>query len=302
MQPMNHVLTLVGNPAQSALDEPAAAAVQAALSAAGARVAPADWLAPGVACDLAFDGVAPGRAEDEARMALGLRPVDLAVQQVAGRRKGLLIADMDSTIITIECIDELAAFVGKKAEIAAITERAMRGELDFEQALDERIGKMRGLSRHDMERCYAERVRLSPGARVLVRTMAASGALTALVSGGFTFFTERVAAAAGFEIQRANTLVFKDDRLAGVARPILGADAKRQALEHFRAERRLALEATLAVGDGANDIPMIQAAGLGVAYHAKPKTAAAAHARVDHADLTALLYFQGYREAELVRD
>ena len=296
------MITLVGNPASSALDEPAAAAAAAAIEAAGARVGPADWLAPGIACEIPFEGVAPARADEAVRMALGQRPVDVAALPRDGRRKALLIADMDSTIITIECIDELADFVGIKNEIAAITERAMRGELDFEQALTQRIGRMKGLERAAMERCYEERVRLMPGARALVRTMAANGAFTALVSGGFTFFTERVAKAAGFAVQRANTLVFEDDRLAGVARPILGASAKREALDEFRAEKGLAPEATLAVGDGANDIPMIQAAGLGVAFHAKPKTAAAAGARIDHGDLTALLYFQGYRASEIVRD
>ena len=299
---MNHVLTLVGNPAASPLDATLVASVAAALSAAGGQVGEADWLAPGIACDLGFAGLTAAQTEEIARQTIGTRAVDLYAGPMAGRRKALLIADMDSTIITLECIDELADFAGIKHEIAAITERAMRGELDFEQALTERIARMKGLPRTDLERCHAERVRLMAGARTLVRTMSAHGAFTALVSGGFTFFTERVAAMAGFTVQRANILLFEDDRLAGVARPILGAEAKLHALEEFRTAQSLGPAETLAVGDGANDIPMIQAAGLGVAYHAKPKTAAAARARVDHGDLTALLYFQGYRQADFVID
>jgi phosphoserine phosphatase len=297
---MNHVLTLIGNPTARAVESPLVAAAEAALHAAGARVAAVDWLAPGIACDLPFEGLAPELAEATVRDTLGAAPVDLAAQAQDGRRRRLLIADMDSTIITVECIDELADFAGIKDEIAAITERAMRGELDFEQALIARLDRMRGLPVTALERCYAERVRLTPGARTLVRTMAANGAVTALVSGGFTFFTERVAAAAGFAVNRANTLVFEDGRLNGVARPILGADAKVRALVELREQAGLPPETTLGVGDGANDIPMLQQAGLGVAFHAKPKTAAAARARIDHGDLTALLYLQGYRRTEFV--
>ena len=228
-------------------------------------------------------------------------PVDVCVQPREGRRKRLLVADMDSTIIGCECLDELADFAGKKAEIAAITERAMRGELVFEAALKERVGMLAGLSTEALQRCYDQRVRLNPGAATLVRTMAANGARCALVSGGFEFFTGRVAEAAGFQHHRANRFVFADGALTGrVVEPILGREAKLQALRDEAASLGVTPAEALTVGDGANDLAMIEAAGLGVAYRAKPVVAAEADARVDHADLTALLYFQGYTAEEFV--
>jgi len=231
------------------------------------------------------------------------RPIDVCVQPADGRRKRLLVADMDSTIINVECLDELADFAGLKAEISAITERAMRGELEFEGALRERVGMLKGLSVTALQQAYDERVRLNPGARTLVRTMAANGARCVLVSGGFTFFTSRVAEAAGFHANRANTLKEADGALTGlVGEPILGREAKLAALTEEAAALGAPLSAALAIGDGANDLAMIQAAGLGVAYRAKPIVAAQAHAKVDHADLTALLYFQGYRADEFVVD
>lgn len=229
--------------------------------------------------------------------------VDWCVQPAEGRRKRLLVADMDSTIINVECLDELADFAGLKAEISAITERAMRGELVFEAALRERVGMLKGLAVDALQRTYDERIRLNPGARTLVRTMAAHGARCVLVSGGFTFFTGQVAAAAGFQDHRANTLILADGTLTGeVGEPILGKAAKLLALQEEAAALGASLAETLAVGDGANDLAMIEAAGLGVAYRAKPIVAAQAHAKVDHCDLTALLYFQGYTEAELFTD
>ena len=230
-------------------------------------------------------------------------PIDWAVQPAEGRRKRLLIADMDSTIINVECLDELADFAGLKPHIAAITERAMRGELEFETALRERVALLRGLPVGALQQAYDERVRLNPGARTLVRTMAAHGARCVLVSGGFGFFTSRVARAAGFAADRANTLLEADGKLTGeVAEPILGREAKLKALLGEAEGLGLALRDTLAVGDGANDLSMIEVAGLGVAYRAKPIVAAQADAKVDHADLTALLYFQGYRADEFVTD
>lgn len=230
-------------------------------------------------------------------------PLDYCLQPVEGRRKRLLIADMDSTIINVECIDELADFAGVKAQVSEITERAMRGELDFEGALRERVGMLKGLPLSDLQRAYDERVRLNPGARTLVRTMTGHGAKAFLVSGGFSFFTSRVAEAAGFDANRANTLNADGDVLAGtVGTPILGREAKLAALEEEAAKLGVPLSATLAVGDGANDLAMIGASGLGVAYRAKPIVAAQAHAKVDYADLTALLYFQGYTQAEFVTD
>jgi phosphoserine phosphatase len=245
-----------------------------------------------------LDEVRAGLAED-----LKDAPIDWCVQPAGGRRKRLLVADMDSTIIDVECLDELADYAGLKAEIAAITERAMRGELEFEGALRERVGMLKGLSVEALERAYDERVRLNPGARTLVRTMAANGARCVLVSGGFTFFTSRVAEAAGFHANRANTLLEGEGALTGaVGAPILGREAKLAALTEEAAALGIPLSDTLAIGDGANDLAMIKASGLGVAYRAKPIVAAEAHAKVDHADLTAVLYFQGYAQSDFIAD
>ncbi len=255
------------------------------------------------ASDLFFEAASLDEVREALTRAFAEAPFDWCVQPVAGRRKRLLVADMDSTIIDVECLDELADFAGKKAEIAAITERAMRGELEFEGALRERVGMLKGLSTSALQQAYDERVRLNPGARTLVRTMAGGGARCVLVSGGFTFFTSRVAEAAGFHANRANTLLEADGALTGlVGEPILGREAKLAALEAEAAALGVPLSETLAIGDGANDLAMIEAAGLGVAYRAKPIVAAQADAKVDHADLTALLYFQGYRADEFVTD
>ena len=217
------------------------------------------------------------------------------MQLVEHRKKRLLIADMDSTIVGCECLDELADFAGIKREVALITERAMRGELPFEDALRERVAMIAGLPLEDMQRCYDERVKLNPGARTLVATMAANGARCVLVSGGFDFFTSRVAHAAGFHANWGNRLIDDGEALTGrVAEPILGRDAKLATLRAEAAGFGAAMVDTLAIGDGANDIDMITAAGLGVAYRAKPVLAREADAKLDKGDLTALLYFQGY--------
>ncbi|MDP6687997.1 MAG: phosphoserine phosphatase SerB [Alphaproteobacteria bacterium] len=259
-----------------------------------------DWLAPGQACDLRFAGEAED-SERAARDALSGAPVDLFCQADGPvRRRELLVADMDSTIITGECIDEMAGVIGRKAQVADITERAMAGEISFADALRERAGMLTGLAAADLQAVYDRRIHLNSGARELVATMRAHGAVTALVSGGFTFFTERVAAAAGFDHHQANELRFVDGRLDGsVMEPILGPQEKLAALRSFAARLKLAPEATLAVGDGANDLAMVKAAGLGVAYHAKPVLAAAARARIEYGDLTALLYLQGYRADQI---
>jgi phosphoserine phosphatase len=294
---MELVATLVGPDAT----EKAANRIRAALSGAGLAVKGPNALGP-EAFELPLLGD-PDAARAVAATELDGMAVDVCVQPAAGRRKRLLVADMDSTIINVECLDELADFAGLKAEISAITERAMRGELAFEGALRERVGMLKGLAASALQQAYDQRVRLNPGARTMVRTMAAHGARCALVSGGFTFFTSRVAAAAGFHLDRANTLIEAEGALTGaVGEPILGKEAKLAALQQLAAEIEAPLSATLAVGDGANDLAMIQAAGLGVAYRAKPLVAAQAHAKVDHADLTALLYFQGYRAGEFVVD
>ncbi len=273
-----------------------------ALAGAHARVKEPRILGLG-AVDLLVEAEAIGPVRAAAEAALAAWPIDVCVQPWNGRRKRLLIADMDSTIIGCECIDELADFAGVKDQVSAITERAMRGELDFEAALRERVAMLKGLPLADLQRAYDERVRLNPGARTLVRTMTANGAKAFLVSGGFNFFTSRVAQAAGFQANRANTLVEAGDLLAGtVGEPILGREAKLAALREEAATLGLDMSATLAIGDGANDLAMIEAAGLGVAYRAKPIVAAQADAKIDHADLTALLHFQGYRADEFVTD
>jgi phosphoserine phosphatase len=235
--------------------------------------------------------------------ALDGQPVDWCLQPLEGRRKRLLVADMDSTIINVECIDELADFAGEKAQVSTITERAMRGELDFPSALRERVAMLKGLPVADLQRVYDERVRLNPGARTLVRTMAAGGARCVLVSGGFNFFTARVAAEAGFHADRANWLLSEGGALTGaVGEPILGREAKLAALQEEAAAIGAPLSAAIAIGDGANDLAMIEAAGMGVAYRAKPIVAAQADARIEHCDLTALLYFQGYEIGGFVTD
>jgi phosphoserine phosphatase len=267
------------------------------LADAGCRPAQGAWLDEGDAADIVF-AVDP----DTARTALEtIAGIDVVVQPSLGRAKKLLVADMDSTMITVECIDELADYAGIKAEIAAVTEAAMRGELDFEAALDARVALLRDLDAGAIDRCRAERVKLMPGAVALVRTMKAHGARAVLVSGGFTVFAEPVAAEIGFDVAIANVLGIAGGRLDGtVGRPIVDAATKLATIEAERAMLMLETAETLAVGDGANDIPMIRAAGLGVAYHAKPKTAAAAAARIDHGDLTALLWAQGYPRSSWV--
>ncbi len=260
----------------------------------------AKFLAPDHAFDLPVEG--PG-AVSAARAIARDRPWDVNLVSTRHRRKTLLVADMDSTIINVECLDELADMAGLKPQIAAITERAMRGELEFEAALKERVGMLKGLPLDALERTYAERVRLNPGARSLLATMRAHGAHTMLVSGGFGFFTKRVAEAAGFHAERGNVLLDDGAALTGeVGLPILGREAKLQALEEGVASLGISFEDSLAVGDGANDLAMIQRAGLGVAYHAKPVVAAAAGASIQHNDLTALLYLQGYADSEIIRE
>ena len=285
------IITLV---AEGALSSGDAATASDVLRGAGGEPGLAEWIDAGDAIDLHATDIAAPAAR--AALEAALPHLDIIVQSAdAPRRKALIIADMDSTMITVECIDELADYAGLKAQVSAVTEAAMRGELDFEAALDARVALLRGLDATVIDRCRAERVRLTPGARALVRTMAAHGAHSILISGGFTAFARPVAADIGFAEVRANTLLVADGRLTGtVARPIVDAAAKRAAL----IAANIDLPATLAVGDGANDIPMIEAAGLGIAYHAKPRAAAAADAAVRHGDLTVLLRAQGYRRAD----
>ena len=295
---MTHVATLVTPPESGALDHSVLARAAALLPGAASP----EWLAPRLAADIAFAPDAPVDTRilaERIRSALGNIPIDIFIQPHAHRRKKLLLADMDSTMIRQECIDELADFVGLKDKVSAITEKAMRGEIEFEPALRERVALLRGLERRIVDRILDERIVLTPGGRALVQTMRANGAHTVLVSGGFTVFTEKIAAAIGFHQARANVLIVDGDFFAGtVNEPILGREAKVAALIEMRSILGLARADTMAIGDGANDLAMLQEAGFGVAYHAKPAVAAAAHARVDHCDLTALLYAQGYRRDE----
>jgi phosphoserine phosphatase len=295
---MTHVLTLVTPDDQPVLTD--AVLARAALLVPNAKRT--NWLAPQIAADIAFAPAASfdlREATDRIRAALAGLPVDVFVQPIAHRRKKLFLADMDSTMIRQECIDELADFVGLKEKVAAITERTMRGEIEFEPALRERVALLRGLEHRIVDRILEERIVLTPGGRALVGTMRAHGAHTVLVSGGFTLFAERIAEAIGFHEARANVLMIDDAFFAGtVNEPILGREAKVATLIELRSTLGLDRADTLAIGDGANDLAMLQEAGLGVAYHAKPAVAAAAHARIDHCDLTALLYAQGYRRNE----
>jgi phosphoserine phosphatase len=290
---MEKVLTLIAPRGALSLDHLAKAA--AALRAAGGEAGAAQPLSEAEAADLPFGGLPLHIADRAVRDALAGQPVDAIAQDVAGRRKRLLIADMDSTMVTSETLDELAGEAGLKEEISAITRRAMNGELDFEGALRERVGMLKGLALEALERTWST-TELMPGAEELVATMRAHGARCALVSGGFTFFTGRVAEKLGFHEHHSNTLLHEAGRLTGqVGDPILGRNAKLVTLKRLAGEEGLDLAETLAVGDGANDLDMLGAAGLGVAFKAKPIVAAAARARVDHADLRALLFAQGYR-------
>ena len=265
-----------------------------AVAGSGSMIKDTEVLGDGAA-DIFFDHDDPTIVRASADSALERSAVDICVQAAEHRKKRLLIADMDSTVVACECLDELADYAGMRREVAQITERAMRGELDFADALRERVAMIAGLPLEDLQRCYDERVRLNPGIRTVVATMAADGARCVLVSGGFDFFTGRVAHAAGFHAHWGNKLIDDGETLTGrVAEPILGRDAKLNTLRAEAAGFGATMAETLAVGDGANDLDMVLAAGLGVAYRAKPVLAGQADARIDHTDLTSLLYFQGY--------
>jgi len=301
-QPVDSVLVLTGAPETRALEATTIAALRPLLEPGG--LGEVRWLEQGVAWQAALPGRQAGelaRLLQDLRAALAPRPIDVNIITGVLRhsRKKLLVADMESTIIAQECLDELAVHAGVHDRIAAITSRAMRGELAFEAALIERVALLRGLDAHLLEEIYGRRVTLMGGAETLVATMRRHGAHCALVSGGFSFFSERIAARLGFDSQQANTLEIAGGRLTGSVRPpILGREAKLASLHRLTRQLQLAADQTLAVGDGANDLAMIAAAGLGVAFRAKPIVAEAAAVRIDHGDLTALLYLQGYTGAE----
>ncbi len=292
----SHAIVLTGPPGGGVIDDAAVAALRDAFPDPVARE---QWLCPGDAWEVLAPAGEPVVVRATAAAALARYPIDVnMVPADSFRRKRLLVADMESTIIQQECLDELGAFAGVQHQISGITARAMRGELDFEAALKERVGLLKGLDASLLQRVY-DQVTLMPGAETLVSTMRAGGATCALVSGGFTFFTERIATRLGFDRHRANTLEVSDARLAGtVASPILGREAKLQTLRELAGANGLQAAETLAVGDGANDLAMIEAAGLGVAFRAKPILAQRAAASIVHSDLTALLYLQGFRHHE----
>ncbi|MER9556683.1 phosphoserine phosphatase SerB [Mesorhizobium sp. M0323] len=291
------IATLLSHPAGRALTSTLANMASRSVGASAVR-----WLAEGIACELDLPETADA-SEITARLraALASEPIDVAVQPAENRRKKILIADMDSTMIDQECIDELADEIGVKDRVAAITARSMNGEIAFEPALRERVALLKGLDAAIIDRIIDNRLTLASGGRTLVQTMAANDAWTALISGGFDIFTTRIAALLGFHENRANRLIEQDRRFTGlVAEPILGRAAKAEALIEISAGLGLTPADAIAVGDGANDLDMIRLAGIGVALHAKPAVAAEAKIRIDHGDLTALLYLQGYRREEFV--
>ncbi|SDR36157.1 phosphoserine phosphatase SerB [Pseudovibrio sp. Tun.PSC04-5.I4] len=293
---MSFVVTLISNPAKPAVTQDLIAKVSALLPS----TPEIKTLNPGIAVDLLIeDHIEAEELTGTIRTSLADAPVDVFTQPQLGRKKSLLIADMDSTMIQQECIDELAAELGLKEKISHITERAMRGEMEFEPALKERVALLKGLDTSVIGKTIKTRITLTPGGTALVRTMKANGGYAALVSGGFTSFTQKIAEILGFDENRANTLLEEDGKLSGeVGMPILGKQAKLDRLTEITEEKSITMRDVLAVGDGANDLAMICAAGLGVAFHAKPKVAAEARAKIDHGDLTALLYLQGYKIEE----
>lgn len=289
--------TLIANPATASLTPSLGIKASAAVNATGLY-----WLADGIACDLPLkDGTDAADAHAELSLAVGGAPIDIVVQNQDTRRKKILIADMDSTMIQQECIDELAEEAGLRDMVAAITARAMNGEIAFEPALRERVALLKGLPVTVIDKVIASRITLMPGGPELVRTMKKHGAYTALVSGGFTIFTQRIAEMIGFHENSANILIDNGETLTGeVKEPILGREAKVAALKAICERLGLSPEEAIAVGDGANDLGMLQLAGTGVALHAKPVVAEQAKLRIDHGDLTALLYIQGYRKTDFV--
>ena len=288
---MKNVLVLLANPARPSLDPGTVQSAADVLRATGAVVGTPDWLAPGIACDIPFEG---------AGMELGMTGVDAVIVPAVNRRKKLLVADMESTMIENEMLDELADFLGLREKIAGITARAMNGEIDFEAALKARVELLKDLPVSTLDEA-ARRIAWTPGGATLVTTMKKHGAFCALVSGGFTYFTKMVREKLGFDMDAANTLTVQGTALAGtVGMPILGKEAKLATLQKLCDERGLTPADAVTVGDGANDLPMLKAAGLGVAFHAKPIVAAQVPARIRHGDLTSLLYLQGYRRSDFI--
>jgi phosphoserine phosphatase len=288
------VLVLIARPGSRAIDGEALAILE------GRGFGEPVWLAEAEACEFGINGPMPAMLEEELRGALAPRPIDVAIVDAEGRRKRLLLADMDSTMIRQECVDELARLAGVSGQVQEVTLKAMRGEIPFEDSLIGRVALLKGLPASSIATVMAK-LDYTGGGRTLIATLKAHHCYTALISGGFTAFTAGVAAALGFDEHRANQLGIADGRLDGtVARPILGSGAKLAALDELTARLGISRTEAITVGDGANDLPMLQAAGIGVALHAKPVVRHAAKVRIDHGDLTALLYLQGYRRSAFV--
>ena len=298
---MDLTLTLVAPQSQQILDADAIAQISTALTDAEVYVRSNTELVPNLAHRITLSATDQTDVSNNVRKLIGSRPIDFAVLPERDQKARLLIADMDSTIIQCECLDELADLAGFGPQVSAITERAMRGELDFEGALRERVKMLEGLPEDTLEQTYRERIKSMPGAKVLVHTMRQNGAVTALVSGGFTYFTSRVADDVGFEMNFGNTLEIANGKLTGnVADPILGREAKLATLERLCTEHHIDFQDVIAVGDGANDLAMLQRAGTGVSFRGKPIVEEGADVAVKTTDLTTLLYLQGYSAADIV--
>jgi phosphoserine phosphatase len=297
---MNLVLTLITSPDRANITNHHIDQARTILDKAGCDPKAPLWLAENISCDIEFDDTEPTRSLNFLREGMQRSEIDIVVQPRADRRKRLLLADMDSTIVVGETLDQLADYAGVKDQIAAITERAMRGEIEFKRALRERVSMLKGLSADTMEECL-NNTKLTQGASALVKTMRANGAYTVLVSGGFSFFTQAIAKIVGFNEERSNTIIIEHGALTGeIGEPILDHEAKLESLKTISKEKGISLIDTMAIGDGANDLPMILNAGVGVAFHAKPVVEEQAPAAIRYGDLTALLYLQGYRQKEFI--
>ena len=297
---MQYVVTLTANKSLAPLTSHHAILTETLLKSLGSQSCETRWLSRGTAVDIVFDKVPLSVAREKIATRLDQVPVDVNVQELKGRRKRILIADMDSTIIENESLDDLADIAGLKSQVEVITEKAMRGEMDFKIALKERVRLLKGQPETILHRFLSEKIKIADGAFCLIKTMKTQGAMTALVSGGFSQITEHVAKKVGFDINLGNQLLIRDKKITGeISTPILTAESKKKTLYSISNNQNVQIHETIAVGDGANDIPMLQSAGTGIAFRAKPIVQAATAFRINHCDLTALLYIQGYHDNEI---